>query len=624
MAVMQHLKRFCYVLLWCVLGVVHAESVASSPVKPAVIDTSTFDFGDEGLSAEEAFALQPPHWKNGVLQLGWAIAPGHYLYKERFVVRPLSVQGVVVGEPQLPQGKRKTDEFFGEIEAIDERADIQLPVRLSDAQVAGSFVLQLHWRGCEEGKTCYPEEIKAFKVSLPVDPQAALGWEEIPVPTETASVAVTEPLTEQDSIAQRLMQESWLWVVLGFVGLGLLLAFTPCVLPMIPILSGIIVGQGNLTSRKAFLLSLVYVLAMAATYTAAGVAAGLFGQNLQAMFQNPWVLGGFSAVFVVLALSMFGFYELQMPSVIQTRLSGLSNRQQGGHWLGVAVMGVLSALIVGPCVTAPLAGILIYIGQTGDPWFGGVALFALSLGMGIPLLVVGTAAGKWIPKAGVWMETVKSVFGVMLLGVAIWLLERVLPLSVSLLLWGALLVFSGVFLGAFTPLTADSSGWRKLWKGAGILLVLYGCLVVVGSTTGRGGLWQPLQGFGTAATAVNSAKLPFQTVKTLPALQGAIADAKGQVVMLDFYADWCVTCLEMEKYTFSDPAVQAQLRTVLLLKADVTQNTPETKQLLQHFKIAGPPAIVFFDKNGQELRQYRQVGFMPAAAFVAHLGKVMQ
>ena len=603
-------------------SVVMAEPPAAT-APPATTDAAAFDFGDEGLSPEQAFAFGKPRWEGDKLYLSWVVAPNHYLYKDRFIVKTHQVNGVVVGEAQLPDGKKKTDEFFGNIEALYEYAEIVIPLKLTDANQPGNFVLELGWRGCEEGRICYPEELQAFKVGVAAP--AALTWEATSVPVaQTTAAAPTEPVPEQDAIAQRLASGNTMLTLLGFLGFGLLLAFTPCVFPMIPILSWIIVGQKNLTPRKAFVLSLVYVLAMAVTYTIAGVLAGVFGQNLQATFQNVWVLAGFSAIFVLLALSMFGFYELQMPSAIQSRLNNLSNRQEGGNLVGVAVMGMLSALIVGPCVAAPLAGALIYIGNTGDALLGGMALFALSIGMGIPLLLVGTSAGKWLPRAGGWMEAIKAVFGVMLLGVAIWLLERVLPSSVSLLLWAALLVLSAIFLGALTPLTTESTGWRKLWKGVGILVLVYGCLVLVGSTTGKGELWQPLRGFGAGNAATESTALPFRTVTTLDAVNEALADAKGQTVMLDFYADWCVTCKEMEKYTFSDPAVQAQLRTAVLLKADVSKTTPESKALLQHFKISGPPAIVFFSKDGQELRQYRQVGFMPAAAFAAHLDKVLK
>lgn len=621
----------------CCLGGGFALANAGTSILAAIQGTDeksqddSFDFEDDSLSSEEAFAIGQPVLEGDTLRIQWVIAPDHYLYRDKFLVKVFEPKGVTVGEPVLPSGEVKQDEFFGRIEAVHDLAELHLPVKRTESGKAGSFTLELGWQGCAENVLCYPAELKAYKVSLPAPragEQPAVAWEETKTPEAVASSADKEDLTlsEQDQIAAKLAGGNILLTLLGFLGFGLLLAFTPCVFPMIPILSGIIVGQKDINSRKAFFLSLAYVLAMALTYTVAGVLAGLFGQNLQAMFQNPWVLGIFSTIFVLLALSMFGFYELQMPSAIQTRLNNLSNQQEGGSMIGVAIMGALSALIVGPCVAAPLAGALIYIGQTGDAVLGGLALFALSIGMGIPLLLVGTSAGKWLPRAGMWMEAIKAVFGVMLLAVAIWMLERILPESVALLLWAALFVISAIFLGALTHLSEESSGWRKFWKGAGILLLLYGSLLMVGSATGKGDLWQPLRGLtlGQVTAGSASAELPFKTVKTLEELQQGVQDAKGQPVMVDFYADWCVTCKEMEKYTFPDPSVQAQLRNAILLKADVTDNSDAAKALLAHFKIPGPPAILFFNKDGEELKRYRQVGFMPAEAFATHLSKALQ
>lgn len=627
-----------YTLLVCCCWLVGGNVVMAEPAGLAAIQAAakgtddSFDFGEDGsLSSDEAFALGQPVLDGDTLRIQWVVAPEHYLYKDKFLFKVHEAKGLTVGEPQLPSGKVKQDEFFGTIEALYDLAEIRLPVQRTESGKAGSFVLELGWQGCAENVLCYPAELKAFKVSLAApkagEQTGSVSWEETtpPIPVASAVQAGDTFVSEQDQVAATLASGNTLLTLLGFLGFGLLLAFTPCVFPMIPILSGIIVGQKDLTPRKAFFLSLAYVLAMALTYTVAGVLAGMFGQNLQAMFQNPWVLGVFSAIFVLLALSMFGFYDLQMPSSIQTRLNNVSNRQEGGSLIGVGIMGALSALIVGPCVAAPLAGALIYIGQTGDALLGGMALFALSIGMGIPLLLVGTSAGKWLPRAGMWMDAIKGVFGVMLLAVAIWMLERILPESVALLLWAALFVISAMFLGALTHLPEDSSGWRKFWKGTGILLLLYGSLLMVGSATGSGGLWQPLKGLslGQGGGAAEAA-LPFQTVKSLEELQQSVKDAKGQPVMVDFYADWCVTCKEMEKYTFPDPAVQAQLRNVILLKADVTENSAQAKALLAHFKIPGPPAILFFNKDGTELRQFRQVGFMPAAAFAAHVSKALQ
>jgi thiol:disulfide interchange protein DsbD len=439
-------------------------------------------------------------------------------------------------------------------------------------------------------------------------------------------------VSEQDQLAAKLASDSAFVTSLWFFGFGLLLAFTPCVFPMIPILSGIIVGQGSrMTTRRAFVLSVIYVLAMSVTYTIAGVIAGLFGANLQAALQNPWVLSSFALVFVLLALSMFGFYDLQLPSSWQSRLTDLSNRQRGGTLIGVAVMGFLSALIVGPCVAPPLAGALIYIGQTGDPWLGGLALFSLSMGMGAPLVAVGTLEGRYLPRAGGWMNAVKAVFGVALLGVAVFLLERVVPGWVSLLLWSALFIISAVYLGALEPLGMDASGYRRLWKGLGLVFLAYGVLLMIGAASGGGGdVLQPLKGVGVAGAAPGtgqaSSGLSFKKVKGTAGLEAGLAEARaaGKPVMLDFYADWCIACKELEKFTFSDAAVQKALDGAVLLKADVTANDADDQALLKSLGLIGPPAILFYGPDGLERRGYRLVGFKPAAEFRPHAERALR
>jgi thiol:disulfide interchange protein DsbD len=427
------------------------------------------------------------------------------------------------------------------------------------------------------------------------------------------------------------------WLIIGaFFVAGLGLALTPCVFPMIPILSGIIVGQGkNITTGKAFTLSLVYVLAMALTYTVAGVLAALFGSNLQAAFQNPWVLSVFAAVFVGLALSMFGFYDIQMPSFLQSKLTDISNRQKGGTLTGVAVMGFLSALIVGPCVAAPLAAALIFIGQTGDPVLGGEALFALSLGMGAPLLLIGTSGGKLLPRAGMWMDAVKAVFGVILLGVAVWMLERIVPGAVAMLLWALLAIVSAIYMGALEPLGEGASGWRKLWKGFGVAVLIYGAVLLIGAASGRTDPLAPLSGgaamYGAVMPAPGAAPgaapaaahgLAFKRFKGLDGLNRELAANKGKPVMVDFYADWCISCKEFEKYVFSDPRVSQALAGTVLLQADVTDNDAADKALMKHFKIIGPPTIMFFGPDGKELSRYRVVGYMEPQQFLAQVQSV--
>jgi thiol:disulfide interchange protein DsbD len=396
---------------------------------------------------------------------------------------------------------------------------------------------------------------------------------------------------------------------------------------MIPILSSIIAGQGNnLSATRGFSLSLVYVLAMAFTYTIAGVIVGITGANLQIWFQNPWVISTFAAIFVLLSLSMFGLYELQMPGALQSKLNSLSGSQKQGSLVGTAVMGFLSALIVGPCVTAPLIGALLYIAETGDPVVGGIALFALSMGMGAPLLLVGTSAGKYLPKAGAWMEPIKAVFGVMLLGLAIWFLERIAPAQLILALSGALAIGCAAYLGAFIR-TENASGWLRLRQAFAWMALVYGSILIVGASAGSKSLIMPLGNFYASSGSVpgvaaqNKQALAFQTVKGLDGLNAAILQASTQnkPVMVDMYADWCIACKELEAYTFSDSKVQTALEDFVLLKVDVTANDELDRALLKKLGIFGPPAILFYDQKGKELRNYRLVGFIKAGPFEQHI-----
>jgi thiol:disulfide interchange protein DsbD len=425
---------------------------------------------------------------------------------------------------------------------------------------------------------------------------------------------------EQDRLA-RLLGEQRFLAIPAFFGFGLLLAFTPCVFPMVPILSGLIAGQGaSLTRRRAILLSLTYVLAMAATYTVAGVLAALLGHNIQAWFQNPWAIGVFSGLFVLLALSMFGLYELQLPSHLQNRLVDWSNRQRGGHHAGVAVMGLLSALIVSPCVAPPLIGALTFIAVTGDVALGAAALFALSLGMGAPLLAIGASAGHWLPRAGHWMERVKAVFGVLLLGVALWLLERILPPTLAMVLWATLLIVTASYMGALQPVAHGAPAWRTLVKGLGLVLLIYGILLLVGVAAGGRDPWQPLRGIGLMANAATEAPAPaFRRVKTAAEVDQAVRAAGGRPVVLDFYADWCASCRELERDTFTDPEVRAALARMVTLRADVTAHDDADQALLKRFGVVGPPAILFFGPDGRERPEQRVVGFVDAARFDEHL-----
>jgi thiol:disulfide interchange protein DsbD len=545
------------------------------------------------------------------LNAQWDIADGYYMYRDKFAFRLINAEGARLGAAQLPPGEPKTDEAFGKTEVYHNNVSIPIPL-LRESNEAAKITLEATYQGCAEAGFCYPPLTKTVDLSLPAISSAALA---------TGNLAA---LPEQDRIARALASDNLALTLLTFFGFGLLLAFTPCVFPMIPILSSIIVGQGaGQNTRKAFTLSLVYVLAMALTYTVIGVIAGRFGENLQAASQNPWILGTFSAVFVLLALSMFGFYQLQLPASLQTKLATLSNRQRGGTLAGVAVMGFLSALIVGPCVAAPLAGALIYIGQSGDAVLGGLALFAMGMGMGTPLLAIGTSLGKWLPRAGGWMDVVKVVFGVLLLAVALWMLERILPATLSMLLWAVLLIVSAVYMGALERLGPDASGWRTLWKGLGFILLIYGALILVGAASGGKDVLRPLENL-VASDGNNSTThtvLAFKQIKGVDGLKREIAaaSAQGKPAMLDFYADWCVACKEMEKYTFSDAAVQQALSGAVLLQADVTANDDIDKALLKHLGLIGPPSILFFGPDGMERTNYRLVGFLNAEEFLSHI-----
>ncbi len=595
---------------------------------------------DEIPEPEEAYRLTASVEGPERVRLVWTIAPGTYLYRDRLQVKLQGPAGVSLGPYELPPAEIKPDGVrpdgsIGEVALYHEAIDLSLPLVRSDPNPA-RIELKVGYQGCAERGICYPPITKTLSLDLPAAPTAVAAREgQKPAPAAQPEAPAPAPRTTaeppssaQDQIAETLRQGNTWITVASFFGFGLLLAFTPCVFPMVPILSGIIAGHGtSLTTRRAFLLSSVYVLSMALAYTLAGVLAGLFGANLQAAFQNPWILGTFAGVFVLLALSMFGFYDLQLPSSLQGRLTAFSNRQQGGQLLGVAIMGLLSALIVGPCVAPPLAGALIYIGQTGDALLGGIALFALSLGMGAPLIAIGTSAGKLLPRAGTWMEAIKAVFGVLLLGVAIVLLERILPPAVAMVLWGLLLICSGVYLGAMQSLPHEASGWRRLWQGLGFALLVYGALMLLGAAAGGRDTLQPLRGLVFGGTAAAPAELHFRRIKTTADLDRELAAARRaqQPLMLDFYADWCVSCKEMERYTFSDPAVVRALSGFVLLQADVTANDAQDQALMQgRFGIPGPPAILFFGADGAERRALRVIGFMPAEPFVAQVGRVKE
>ncbi len=603
---------------------------------------------DEFLEPDQAFQLLVTNNQENQIKLDFTTADKYYLYRDKIQVSLVDhPENIKLGALELPKGKVKHDEYFGEVSVFYGRVVGNVPVTNTNKEPR-PFKLLVQYQGCADAGLCYPPIKKTFELNAlptaaaattmaqptatkPATADKTQAMQAATAPASTSVTAAEEPVSEQDELAAFLLDNPlWLSALL-FFGLGLLLAFTPCVFPMIPILSGIIIGHGEkISTGKAFELSLVYVLSMAITYTVAGVVAGLFGANLQAAFQDPWVVSTFVVIFVALSFSMFGFYELQMPAAIQSRLTEISNSQKSGTLAGVAIMGFLSALIVGPCVTAPLIGALIVIGQTGDAVLGGTALFALSMGMGAPLLVIGASAGKLLPRAGAWMDTIKAVFGVGLLVVALWLLERIIPGPVGLFLWAVLFIVSGVYMGALDSLQAGVSGWRKLWKGMGIVLVIWGVLMVIGASTGSRDMLNPLKNLNSGSVAGGSstqqAHLNFTRIKSVDDFnkQLAEANARGQYVMLDFYADWCVYCIQMEQRTFPDPGVQKALANVHLLKADVTANDEQDQALLKKFSLIAPPAILFFTPQGEERKNYRVVGFKNATEFKAHLDQVLR
>jgi thiol:disulfide interchange protein DsbD len=609
--------RFVFVLLLCLnVSTAGADGFLDKLSNLGGSKQPTF------LQPDDAFGLKVSILDDHTLLASFRITPGYYIYRDK-VMFNITDLGVKVANVAMPRGEIKHDANFGDMEVFHQPFQAQLKLDRG-GKAAQSISLLATYQGCSEQGLCYPPINKTINLTLPSVTAAKAGAAPVvsatqPTPTQQATIAQPAIGNENSQIARLFKQGSFWLIVSFFFGAGLLLAFTPCIFPMVPILSGIIVGRGHkITHMHGFILSLAYVLGMALTYAAAGVAAGFSGDLISNALQTPWVLGSFAALFVLLSLSMFGFYELQLPSALQSKLSDTSNRLHGGHLGGVFVMGALSAIIMGPCVAAPLAGALLYIGQTHDAVLGGVALFAMALGMGAPLLLIGTSAGVLLPRAGAWMEAVKQFFGVMLLALAIWIIQPLLAVSVQMLLWAALLIFSAIYLRALDALPHNANGWHKLLKGIGLFALLLGAAYLVGALSGSRDILRPLGSFSRAETLAPTT-LQFSRVQDLAELDQRIAQAQGQFVMLDFYADWCVSCKEMERFAFSDPSVSARLRPVLLLQADVTANSIADKALLKRYGLFGPPGILFFDKQGKELTESRVVGYQDAAQFLETL-----
>jgi thioredoxin:protein disulfide reductase len=593
---------------------------------------------DEFLEPDVAFKLSAQAVEGSRLEIRFDIAPGYYLYRDKLNVEAVPAD-VKLGPLQVPKGKVKYDETFQkDVETFRDHLTMTLPIA---QDVSAPFKLLVGSQGCADKGLCYPPTQRALRVE-PASSGAGLlqvsllseadgaAWnpgQGATLAESTRAAASATPASEpQRDFAAVLGSRDLLLVAGVFLLGGVLLSFTPCVLPMVPILSSIIVGQsGAVNATRGFRLALVYSLGMAIVYTGFGMAAGLAGEGLAAALQNAWVLGAFALALVALSLSMFGAYELQMPSAVQSRLAHWSGRLQGGRDVGVFLMGAVSAIIVGPCVAAPLAGALVYISQTRDVVLGGVALFAMAIGMSVPLLLVGLSAGSLLPRAGAWMERVKHGFGFVLLGVALWMISPVIPAWAFMVGLAAVALACAVYLGAFERIEHAMTPRRAMTKAAGLLFASVAALQLVGAASGARNPLQPIGHWsgvpGGAALASQRTELAFQPIASVAALDAALR-ATNRPVMLDFYADWCVSCKEMEGLTFSDDAVRQRLAGMTLLRADVTNNSPADKALMRRFGLFGPPALLFFQPGGDELAQSRVIGYQDARTFLGHLNRI--
>jgi len=582
-------------LLWLTFNLLTAHA--------SLLDELVGNDEPQFLPVEQAFSLSTGV-DNNQLHVSFASADGYYLYKSRLYLKQN-------GEKFYPQsysqpGKEKHDEAFGLVTAFYHQLDVVFDLT---ALQPGEYTL--NHQGCADAGLCYPPQ-RLTLTYQPFEVTASLTAE----PSDTAANSAPQPQT-RPAVADDnwFSNRSWGAVVGLFFLLGLGLTFTPCVLPMVPILTSVVLGQKNTSAAKGFALSSIYVLGMALTYAAAGLTVGLLGAgaNIQAWMQTPWVLVVFAVLFVALALAMFGLYELQLPSGLRNRLNNLNQKQQGGQWFSVFIMGVLSALVVSPCVSAPLAGALVYLSTTGDAWLGGSALLALGLGMGAPLIVLGTSGASFLPKAGGWMDQVKAFFGVLLLGVAIWLLSRFLPGQISLLLWALLALMYGVVLGAFE---AAASARQRLVKGIAWVFFLYGAIAFIGVLQGQS---NPLQPLAIPTAAVSSENTPsghgsaFQKTTSVTQLQQIIANSP-RPVMVDLYADWCISCKVMDEEIFSQADVQRQFSHITWVQLDVTDNNQEHVQFMQDHAVFGPPSVLFFS-NGKEVADARIIGEIKKAPF---------
>ncbi|MFY2005810.1 protein-disulfide reductase DsbD [Achromobacter xylosoxidans] len=582
----------------------------------------------EFLEPEKAFVFSAAMATPDTVELRFRVAPGYYMYRERFGISISPLGAATLGEPVYPKGEVKYDPTFEkDMEVYHQDVVIRVPVTPGGQP----FTLTLTGQGCADAGLCYPPMDSSVKLTPVAGGYALAGGGGASAAPAASGGGLSALVNAGDTgLADALGGLGWIKTAGVFLVLGLLLAFTPCVLPMIPILSSIVLGgasQERPTRGRGLALAATYVLGMSVVYTALGVAAGLSGAGLAAWLQTPWILTLFAILLAVLALAMFDAFTFQMPSGIQARLAERSSRIPGGRYTGALLMGALSALIVGPCVAAPLAGALLYISQTGDVVLGGSALFAMAWGMGVPLLIVGASSSALLPKAGPWMDGVKRLFGMLLLATAWWMLIPVVPTWVQMTGWAFLAIVGAVMLRAFDALPAGAGSARMFGKGIGLLLALAAAAWLVGAASGGRDVLQPLSHFASggpavAGTAAHAGEVQFKRVRNNAELDALLA-ASTQPVMLDFYADWCVSCREMERFTFTDPGVAQRMAGMLLVQADVTANNADDRALLKRFRLFGPPGIMFFAPGGKELPDSRVVGFQDAKRFTESLDRVL-
>ena len=584
-------------------------------------------FATDFLDPEQAFKVKAELNNTKSIVLHWDIAQGYKLYRDKVKV------GVESGKaqlqvPVLPKGIKVTDPTTNEaVEIYHDTLTVEVPLVKTD----GLFTLSVDYQGCAEDGLCYPPMTRLFKVDPSKQGELSLAGEKATASANAAEKPSSSKESSADndlSLAKATLAGGSLWKIsLAFLAFGLLLSFTPCVLPMIPILSSIIVGEGEVNRRRSFLMAVAYCLGMALVYTSLGVAAGLAGEGLAGALQKPWVLALFAVLLVFLSLSMFDVYQLQMPASIQNKLNNTSRNLKGGRFAGVFIMGALSALIVGPCVAAPLAGTLVYISQTKDVFLGGLALFSMAMGMSVPLLLVGLSAGSLLPKAGAWMIGVKYVFGLLLIAVAIWMVSPVIPSQVVMLFWGAFAILCAVFLNVFRASPEKLSIAQRFGKTFGIVLFVLGLLELVGAASGGTNALEPLAQFHATSKSSSGSgdekKVKFTRIRSGAELDRALQSAT-KPVMLDFFAEWCVACKEMDRFTFHDNKVIEQLNGLTLLQVDVTANTEDDRALMKRFGLFGPPGIIFFDKTGKEIPESRIVGILDANQFFDHIAKYLK